>query len=306
MNRATRDAYGDFLSKIGANEDIFVLDSDLSSSTRTNKFFEKYPDRFINTGIAEANMVGVAAGIASTGKIVFASSFAEFLIGKTYDTIRQSVCYNDENVKLVSTHAGVSAGKDGATHQAFEDIAITRAMPNMRVFVPSDYVSTIKILELVAKDKKPAYIRLSRMETHDIYNENTDFELGKSYIHGNGNDIAIFAYGETVEIALSAKKILEEQNLSVCVIDMYSIKPIDEKTVIDILKKCNKILVVENHVQYGGLFSAISEIACMKYPKSIKFIGINNFGKSGNPKDVFKMFNVTDENIVKEIINWKK
>ncbi len=304
MKKATRESYGEFLRKVGKNKDIYVLDADLSSSTKTQEFNNIYPKRFINMGISEQDMIGTAAGIALSGKIVFCSSFAIFLVGKAYDQIRMSIAYNNANVKLVSTHSGLSPGEDGPTHQMLEDISIMRTLPNMRVFVPSDDISTKKILEEVIKDDKPAYIRLSRLKTDIIYEEKEEFILGKSKVIGNGKDATIFAVGDVLERVLQAKQILKENyNIDIRVVDMYSIKPIDENIIIDSAKNTKVLLSIENHNIIGGLGSAISEVLTAKYPKKIKRLGINDrFGKSGKAEELMDKYGLSVDEIIKEVL----
>ena len=304
MKKATRESYGEFLREAGKNKYIYVLDADLSSSTKTQEFNNIYPKRFINMGISEQDMIGTAAGIALSGKIVFCSSFAIFLVGKAYDQIRMSIAYNNANVKLVSTHSGLSPGEDGPTHQMLEDISIMRTLPNMRVFVPSDDISTKKILEEVIKDDKPAYIRLSRLKTDIIYDEKEEFILGKSKVIGNGKDATIFAVGDVLERVLQAKQILKENyNIDIRVVDMYSIKPIDENIIIDSAKNTKVLLSIENHNIIGGLGSAISEVLTAKYPKKIKRLGINDrFGKSGKAEELMDKYGLSVDEIIKEVL----
>lgn len=304
MKKATRESYGEILTEIGKNTDIYVLDADVSSSTKTEKFAKLYPERFLNMGIAEQDMVGTAAGIALSGKTVYCSTFAVFLAGKTYDQIRLSIAYNDTNVKLVATHSGLSPGEDGASHQMLEDISLMRTLPNMRVFIPSDDISTKKIIDLVSKDNKPAYIRLSRIATDIIYNDSEEFILGKSKIHGNGIDGTIFATGDVVERALTVKKNLKEKyNIDIAVIDMYSIKPIDKGIILEQAKKTKILLSLENHNIIGGLGSAISEVLTDNYPKKLKRLGINDqFGKSGKAEELLDKYCLSLENIEKAFL----
>ena len=307
MLKATRESYGEFLQEIGKREDVFVLDADLSSSTKTNLFKEKYEERFINVGIAEKGMVSTAAGLASMGNLVFCSSFAAFLPGITYGEIKQSISYNDVNVKICSTHAGISPGEDGPTHQMLEDISLMRAMPNMRVFVPSDDISTKAILNLLSKDEKAAYIRLSRKKTRQIYEEKDKkaFVLGSSYTHGNGRDFGIITCGDITGEALTAKSLLEKEGINTRVIDMYSIKPIDEENILKTAEECANILVVENHTSYGGLFGAVCEVLCRNNPKKIYNISIDRFGKSGKEDEIYSYFNLDSKSIynyVKDVL----
>lgn len=304
MKKATRESYGEILAEIGKNENIYVLDADLSTSTKTEEFHKLYPNRFINMGIAEQDMIGTSAGIALSGKTVFCSSFAIFLVGRTYDQIRQSVAYNEANVKLVATHAGLSPGEDGPTHQMLEDIAIMRSMPNMRVFVPSDDISTKRIIEEVSKDSMPAYIRLSRSKTEIIYNNDEKFKLGSSKTHGNGDKATIFAIGDVVERALEVQKILkEEYDIDIRVVDLYSIKPIDIDTIIKNAKETEILLSLENHSIVGGLGSAISEVLIDKYPKKLIKLGINDtFGKSGNAEELLNNYGLSVKKILNKIL----
>ena len=304
--KATRESYGEFLKEL-KKDNVYVLDADLSSSTKTIEFKNVHPDKFINCGIAEASMVSTAAGLASMGNLVFCSSFGAFLPGKVYDQIRQSIAYNDTNVKICSTHNGISPGEDGPTHQMLEDVSLMRAMPNMRVFVPSDDISTKSILNLLASDKKPAYVRLSRKKTREIYKEEDSkaFYLGSSYTHGNGTDICIITNGDVLEIALDAKEMLEKENISVRVLDMYSVKPIDEENIVKSFNECKNILVVENHTRYGGLYGAVCEVSAKTCPKRVYNISIDRFGKSGKEDEVYRYFGLSKENIynkVKKII----
>ena len=308
MKKATRESYGEFLKEEGKNKNFYVLDADLSSSTKTEEFNKNYPERFLNMGIAEQDMVGTAAGIALSGKTVFCSTFAIFLVGKTYDQIRLAIAYNDANVKLVSSHSGLSPGEDGATHQMLEDIAIMRAMPNMRVFVPSDDISTKKILKEISKDKKPAYVRLSRSKTSQIHSENDIFEIGKSISIGNGNDVTLFAIGDVLERAVEVKKILEkEHNINIRVIDMYSIKPIDEEIILKSAKETKLLVSMENHNILGGLGGAISEVLTDKYPKKLLRLGVNDtFGESGKAEELLDKYGLSVERIVNLILEGLK
>lgn len=308
MKKATRESYGEFLKEEGKNKNFYVLDADLSSSTKTEEFNKNYPERFLNMGIAEQDMVGTAAGIALSGKTVFCSTFAIFLVGKTYDQIRLAIAYNDANVKLVSSHSGLSPGEDGATHQMLEDIAIMRAMPNMRVFVPSDDISTKKILKEISKDKKPAYIRLSRSKTSQIHSENDVFEIGKSISIGKGNDATLFAIGDVLERAVEVKKILEkEHNINIRVIDMYSIKPIDEEIILKSAKETKLLVSMENHNILGGLGGAISEVLTDKYPKKLLRLGVNDtFGESGKAEELLDKYGLSVERIVNLILEGLK
>lgn len=300
--KSTRKAYGETLIKLGEkDEDIIVLDADLSKATCTNLFKEKFPNRHFNIGIAEQDLVSTAAGLAMSGKKVFASSFAMFLAGRAYEQVRNSVAYNNANVKLCATHAGLSVGEDGATHQCIEDIALMTAIPNMIVVQPSDEIQTEKILKEMLKLEKPVYCRLTRPEVEQIYTGKEKFKIGKSYKHGEGTDGTIFATGITVNIALEAQKKLKEKNIDVRVIDMYSLKPIDKDMIIECAKETKKLVSIEDHNVIGGLGSLISNVLTEEYPKKLIKIGVEDkFGKSGNSNKVLDKYGINVENIVKK------
>lgn len=303
--KATRQSYGEALLNLGRkNENIVVLDADLSSATKTDLFAKEFPNRFFDMGIAEANMVSTAAGFATCGKIPYVSSFAMFLAGRAYDQIRNSVCYPNLNVKICATHAGITVGEDGATHQMIEDLSIMRTLPNMTVISPSDDIQTRWAVEEIAKLKGPAYLRLARLATPVIYDESQKFEIGKSVQFGDGEDATVFATGVTVAEALKAKKILQEKGINIRVIDMYSIKPIDKDMIIKSAKETKNLISVEDHNIIGGLGSAISEVLTQYYPKSLIRLGINDvFGKSGAAQELMKYFQITSDDIVEKIIN---
>lgn len=303
MIKATRESYGEFLEEIGKREDVFVLDADLSSSTKTSNFKKKYPERFINCGIAEKGMVSSAAGLASMGNLVFISSFAAFLPGITYGEIRQSIAYNDVNVKICASHSGISTGEDGPTHQMLEDISLMRAMPKMRVFCPSDDVSTKAILKLLSEDEKTAYVRLSRKKTRQIYKKEDEnvFVLGSSYTHGEGTDLGIITCGDVLSEALVVKDELSKEGINIRVLDMYSIKPIDEENILKTAKECANILVVENHTSFGGLFGAVSEVLSRNFPKKIYNVSIDSFGKSAKEDEIYRYFKLDERSIYKKV-----
>jgi transketolase len=295
---ATRAAYGEALAAMGSNEKIVVLDSDLSKSTKTDMFQKKYPERHINMGIAEGNMMAVAAGLATCGKTVFASSFAIFASGRAFEQVRNSIAYPNLNVKIGATHAGISVGEDGASHQAIEDIALMRAIPNMTVISPCDSYSTKFAVKAAIENEGPYYLRLGRLNVPVIYNENTKFELGKGVLLKDGTDVSIIANGLMVQYALEAAKQLEEDGINARVIDIHTIKPIDRDIILKAAKETGCIVTAEEHTIMGGLGSAVAEVVCSEYPVPIKMVGIEDkFGKSGNPYELLKLYGLTAGNI---------
>ncbi len=296
--KSTRKAYGEFLESIGANEDVVVLDADLASATKTDMFQKKYPERDIDVGIAEQDLVGTACGLALSGKTVFASTFAMFMAGRAYDQIRNTAAYSHVNVNLCATHAGVMVGEDGPTHQCIEDVALMNVVPTMKVFSPADDISTKKILSLCMKEDGPKYIRLGRSDVEDIYDESYEFKLGGSHTFGDGKDGTIFAYGPTVSIALNAQKDLANEGINVRVVDLYSIKPVDKEAIIKCAKETERLVSIEDHSVIGGIGSIIANVLCESYPKKLEKIGIQDrFGKSGSAKAVYEYFGLTKENI---------
>ena len=302
---ATRQSYGEALNKLGEeNEKIVVLDADLSKTTKTCIFAENFPDRFFDFFIAEQNLMGVAAGLASSGFIPYASSFAVFATGRAYDQIRNSIAYPNFNVKICASHSGVTAGEDGATHQMIEDISMMRTLPNMKVMCTSDDIQTKWAVKEISKIDGPVYLRLCRLASPIIYNENTKFEFGKGIQVGEGTDAAIIATGITVSEAIKAKEMLKEKNIDVRVIDIHTIKPIDKDIIIKAAKETKKIITIEDHNIIGGLGSAVCEVLSENYPVRVIRIGIKDtFGTSGRGTDLMKYFGITAENIVKEILN---
>ena len=298
--KATRQSYGEALVELGKeNENIVVLDADLATATKTIEFAKKFPERFFDIGIAEADMIGTAAGMATCGKIPYASTFAVFAAGRAYDQIRSSVCYPNLNVKICATHAGITVGEDGATHQMLEDINLMRGMPNMHVFCPSDDVQTKWLIKEISKIQGPCYVRLCRLATPDIYNENQKFEIGKMVQIGEGEDSTIFATGVTVSEAISAQKELKEKGINIRVIDVHTIKPLDEEMIIKCAKETKRLISVEDHNIIGGIGSAISEVLTDKFPTKLERMGINDtFGKSGNAKELLKYFKIDSQAII--------
>ena len=302
---ATRESFGRALEELGMeNKNVVVLDADLYNSTKTEYFKEKYPDRFINLGIAEADMIGTAAGMATCGKIPYASTFAAFATGRVYDQIRTSIAYPKLNVKICATHAGITVGEDGATHQMIEDINLMRGLPNMVVMSTSDDLETKWAVKEIAKLNGPVYLRLSRYQVPKIYDEKTKFEIGKGIQIGDGKDATIFATGITVNEALEAKRILKENDIDVRVVDIHTIKPIDKELIIKCAKETNKLISVEDHNVIGGLGTAICEVLTENCPKRLVRMGIeDSFGKSGRAEDLMKYFGIDSNAIVEEIAN---
>ena len=300
IKKATRESYGETLLELGEqNNNVVVLDADLSAATKTNLFAQKYPERFFDMGIAEANMIGTAAGLATCGKIAYASTFAAFAAGRAYDQIRCSVAYPKLNVKICATHSGITVGEDGATHQLIEDLSMMRTMPNMLVMCTSDDLQTKWAVQEISKYEGPVYLRLARVKTRKIYDENQKFELGKAIQIGEGTDATVFATGVTVEQALLAKDELEKQGINIRVVDIHTIKPIDEKMIIKCAQETKKLISVEDHNIIGGLGSTISEVLTDKYPKKLTRLGIKDcFGMSGKAEELVKYFGIDSETIV--------
>ena len=298
---ATRQSYGEKLEELGSKyQDIVVLDADLAGATKTSIFAKKYPDRFFDMGIAEADMVSTAAGMSTCGKTPYISTFAVFAAGRAYDQIRNSVCYPNLNVKICATHAGITVGEDGATHQMLEDLALMRVLPNMTVISPADDTETRWVLEEAYKIKGPVYIRLSRLATPVIYDENQKFELGKMIQIGEGTDASIFATGDVLAEAIKAQEILLDKGINIRVIDVHTIKPIDEEMIIKCAKETKRLISLEDHNILGGLGSAISEVLTSKYPCKLERIGMNNtFGRSGNANELLHFYGLDAEGIVK-------
>lgn len=297
---ATREAYGEALAEIGEEiKDIVVLDADLSGSTKTAVFAKKYPERFFNIGIAEQDLMGTAAGFATCGKIPFASTFAIFATGRAFEQVRNSICYPKLNVKIAATHAGLTVGEDGATHQSIEDLALMRTLPNMTVINPADAVEAKKAVRAAAAHEGPVYLRFGRLAVETIFEEDSEFEIGKGKILREGNDIAIIATGIMVGEALKAAEILEKSGLKAMVINIHTLKPIDEEIILK-AAECGAIITAEEHTIIGGLGSAVAEVLAEKKPTPIKRIGIKDkFGQSGKPEELLKLYNLTAEDIVK-------
>ena len=297
---ATRQSYGEALAELGEkNENVVVFDSDLSGATKTSIFAKKFPERFFDMGIAEQDMMSTAAGMSTFGKIPYASTFAVFAAGRAYDQIRNSICYPKLNVKICATHCGVTVGEDGATHQMIEDLSLMRTLPNMTVMSTSDDTQTKWAIKEIAKIQGPIYLRLARMETPILYDENTKFEIGKAIQIGEGTDGTVFATGITVSEAIKAQEILKQEGINIRVVDMHTIKPIDKEIIIKSAKETKKLISIEDHNIIGGLGSAISEVLTEEYPTKLIRLGIKDvFGKSGKAEELIKYFGITADNII--------
>jgi len=298
-NIATREAYGAALAELGEKyKDVVVLDADLSKSTKTNDFKKKYPDRFFNMGISEQDLMGTAAGLATCGKIPFASTFAMFATGRAFEQIRNSIAYPKLNVKIAATHAGITLGEDGASHQAIEDVAVMRAVPNMTIINPADALSTRKAIEAAILHNGPMYIRLGRLGVPEVYKNDMDFEIGKGIVLEEGKDVTIIAAGFMVHIALQASAMLKEEGIIAEVIDMHTIKPIDKELIISSAKKTGAIVTAEEHNIIGGLGSAVAEVLCEEYPVPMVRVGIKDvFGQSGKPMELVELYGISSKDV---------
>lgn len=301
--KATRESYGEALALLGEKyENLVVLDADLAGATKTSLFKKKFSERFFDMGIAEQDMMGTAAGLALGGKIPFASTFAVFASGRAYDQVRNTICYGNLNVKIGATHAGITVGEDGATHQSLEDISLMRGLPNMTVFSPSDDRQTKWIIEEAIKKDGPVYVRLTRPAVGDIYGDGFEFEFGKGIQHGNGTDATVIATGVTVAEALIAQRDLIGEGINIRVIDMHTIKPIDREIIIKSAKETKKIITVEDHSVIGGLGSAVCEVLCDEYPTKVVRMGMKDkFGESGKWDELMHYYKIDAEAIKEEI-----
>lgn len=306
----TREMYGETLVELGSeNEDIVVLDADLSGSTRTSKFGERFPERFFNMGVSEQDMIDTAAGLAVSGKIPFASTFAIFATGRAWEMIRQSVCYPKNNVKIVATHGGITVGPDGASHQCMEDIALMRVLPNMTVIVPADAHEARAAVRFAAQYRGPVYIRLARDKFPVLYPPDLGFELGRARVHQVGREATIIAVGLMVHEALKAIDLLEGQGLRVGLINMSSIKPLDRQAILEAACTTGAIVTAEEHSILGGLGSAVAEVLAEECPTPMRRIGVRDlFGTSGEPQALLAHYGLTAQEIaraVQEVIRLK-
>ena len=299
MKRATRESYGVTLVELGKErEDIVVFEADLSKATKSEMFGKAYPDRYFNVGIAEQNMVGMAAGIASTGKVPFATTFAVFAAGRAFEVIRNSVCYPKANVKIAATHAGITVGPDGGSHQAIEDLALMSSLPNMIVLSPADDIEACKCVKAAAEINSPVYLRFGRIPLDDIYTDEYDFQIGKGSELVKGDDVTIIATGIMVHKALKAAEELKSEGINTRVINIATIKPIDEEIIVKSAKETKGIVTVEEHSIIGGLGDRVSAVVCENYPTVVKKIGVKDvFGESGNPDALLEKHGLTVENI---------
>lgn len=300
---ATREAYGQTLAALAAeNENILVLDADLSGSTKSGMVKKNNPNQHFNMGIAEGNMMGVAAGLAASGNIVFASSFAMFATGRAYEQIRNSIGYPRLNVKICASHAGITVGEDGASHQTFEDISLMRGVPNMIVVCPADGVEASKAIRAVAAYDGPCYVRLGRSAVETVYDEDMDFQIGKGNVLRAGKKVAIIACGIMVEQALAAYDMLKEKGYEPTVVDMHTIKPIDEALLVSLAENHDLFVTCEEHSVIGGLGSAVAEVLGKKAPRKIAMVGMQDtFGESGKPAQLLEKYGMTAKDIVKAV-----
>ncbi len=297
----TRSGFGEGLYELGKrNPDVVALCADLTGSLKMTKFAKEFPDRFFEVGIAEANMMGIAAGLATGGKIPFAGTFAVFAAGRTYDQIRLSIAYSNKNVKIAASHSGISVGEDGASHQMIEDIALMRALPNMTVINTCDFNQTKAATIAAAEHKGPVYLRFGRPKMPNFTPEDQKFEIGKAVVLNEGTDLTIIATGHPVWFAIEAAEYLEDKGISVELINIHTIKPIDKEAIINSAKKTGAVLTVEEHSIYGGLGDAVAHVLAQNYPVPMKIIGINDvFGESGTYTELFEKYGLTPENIIK-------
>lgn len=303
IRKATRESYGEALLELGKeNKNVVVFDADLSSATKTSIFAKEFPERFFDMGIAEQNMMSTAAGMSTCGKIPYVSTFAVFAAGRAYDQIRNSICYPNLNVKICATHAGITVGEDGATHQMIEDISLMRTLPNMTVISTSDDTQTKWAVKEISKIKGPVYLRLARLATPKIYEENQKFEIGKAVQIGDGIDATVFATGVTVAEALKTQEILKEKGIDIRVVDIHTIKPIDKEMIIKCAKETKRLISIEDHSIIGGIGSAISEVLTEEYPAKLERMGIKDtFGKSGKAEQLMQYFGITAKDLEEKL-----
>ncbi|MEN6412974.1 MAG: transketolase family protein [Veillonellales bacterium] len=311
MGKATREAYGEALRELGAlNKDIIVLDADLSKSTKTNLFAKAFPERFFNVGIAEQNLMGTAAGLAAAGKIPFVSSFAMFAAGRAFEQVRNSICYPRLNVKIAATHAGLTVGEDGASHQAIEDISLMRSIPNMTVIVPADAAETRQAIAFAAEYRGPVYIRLGRMAVPELFGDDYEFQHGKAVELADGKDVTLIASGVMVSAAREAAEELLAAGISARVLNIHTIKPIDVEAVCKAARDTGAIVTCEEHNIIGGLGSAVAEVLVEHQPVPMERVGVQDtFGESGTPAALLKKYHLTAADIVeaaKRVVRRKK
>ena len=308
LKKSIRGAFGEELAELGAkNSNIVALDADLSGSTQTSLFAKAFPERFFDVGIAEQDLMTTALGLSLTGKIPFAATFAVFATGRAYDQIRNSICYQKANVKIIGAHGGITVGEDGASHQALEDISLMRGLPNMTVIVPGDYEQTRQAVRFASEYNGPVYIRLSRMNVPDVFDRNYKFDLNKAVILKEGADVTLFTCGDILSEVISAGEILEQKGISAEIVNIPVIKPLDSKTVLESVNKTKLAVIVENHSIIGGLGSAVCEVLSENAPHRAVRIGINDvFGQSGKPDELLKFYGLDAESIANKVIEIKK
>ena len=301
--KSVRSAYGKTLAELGKiNKDIVVLDADLSCSTQTQVFAKEFPERFFNMGIAEQDMMTTASGLACTGKIPFVSTFAMFATGRAWEQVRNTICYSNLNVKIAATHGGITVGEDGASHQSLEDISLMRSIPNMIVIVPADEKETKEAIKFAAEYKGPVYIRIARTNLPDVFDETYKFDYKKAVVMQEGTDVTIVSNGETLVEVLDCAKMLLEKGISVEVINVPVVKPLDGQTILKSAQKTNRVITVENHSIIGGLGSAVCEYLSENYPVKVTRIGTNDeFGQSGNAKELMAHYGLNAERLAEKI-----
>ncbi len=299
----TRNGYGEALIELGTGDErVVVLTADLAESTRVLEFSKKFPERFVECGVAEQNMMGIAAGMALSGKIPFVSSYATFSPGRSWDQLRVSVCYSQANVKIAGAHTGISVGPDGATHQALEDVAMTRVLPNLTVVVPCDSAETKKAVLALGKMLGPAYFRLGREKTPVMTAADTPFEIGKAYVMREGTDVAIIGSGPVLYNGLLAAMELEKQGISAMVVNNHTIKPIDAETIAAAAEKCGAVVTLEEHQTMAGCGSAVCEVLAQRYPVPVEMVGMpNTFGESGQPDELLKKYGMDKDAVVEAV-----
>lgn len=305
MGKATRESYGMALVELGReNNNVVVLDADLSKSTKTADFKKEFGERFFNVGIAEQNLMGMAAGLANVGCVPFASTFAVFATGRAFEIIRNSICYPKVNVKIAATHAGITVGEDGGSHQSVEDIALMNSLPNMTVIVPADHREAMQATKAAAEMYGPVYLRFGRCNTEDIFGDDYKFEIGKGTELRAGNDVTVIATGMMVQKAIEASKALEIEGINVRVINMSTIKPIDREIIIKAAKETKGIVTAEEHSIIGGLGAMVSQVVCNDCPTKVKMVGIQDtFGESGTPNELMEKYGLTAKRIIEEVKN---
>ncbi len=309
--KSIRAEYGKTLLELGkTNKDIVVLDADLSCSTQTCVFAKEFPERFFNVGIAEQDLMTTAAGLSTCGKIPFVSTFAMFATGRAWDQIRNSICYPKFNVKIVATHGGITVGEDGASHQALEDVALMRNIPNMMVVVPADCIETKQVIEFAASYKGPMYIRLARTNVPNVFDENYKFSPNNAVLYKSGSDVTLISNGETLVEVIDCAEILAQKNINAEIIHMPVVKPVDAETIVKSAQKTKLVVTVENHSIIGGIGSAVCEVLSEKCPTQVCSIGTNDeFGQSGEQRILVDFYGLTGEKLAErivEIVNNKK